>query len=315
MKALVAGSYDGSIALAVWRGEESSRFGMAYLGSSLALGVYGSEQMAMGDKDGISLGDAVTACASNSGAPVAPFMHDSLIKQEMLLCYLEAHIEQARSLEEANSPIGIVTSIMAPVRYRVEVVGMYDHSGATPMNVRIDAIRIANTILSKAYGLADKLFDSGSDLVFTSGTIHSDPEHESINKVSGYCEFSVDIRSHSLSERDIFEQRLLEIIRAEMDKTGANINANFLSRSDSVVSLDSSLQQGIERACSELCIFHKYMPSGAGHDAAVLAKAGVPTGLIFIPCRDGRSHCPEEYADPEHIALAADVIAKTIRNL
>jgi len=310
MRVLVADSYD-DIALAVWRGEESSRFGMAYLGSSLALGIYGNEQVAVKDKDRISLSDAVAACVHN---PDARIMHQAL-NQEMISCYLEAHIEQARSLESKGIPIGIVTGIRAPVRYMVEVVGRYDHSGATPMGLRIDANRVAANILAQAYRFADKLVGDDRDIVFTSGIIHSDSGSESINKVSGYCKFSVDIRSNEICERDFFEDKLLEIIRTEGEKTGAEINARLLSRSDPIPSLDHSLHQGIERACNELGVSCHYMPSGAGHDAAVLAKAGIPTGLIFIPCLNGRSHCPEEYASPEHVAIAADVLAQTIRNI
>lgn len=219
---------------------------------------------------------------------------------------IELHIEQGRVLFDAGLPIGLVTAIAAPRRYHIAVQGRADHSGATPMALRNDALAgAAELVLAvEAAGRAESEFGS----VATAGRIVNTPN--TMNTVPGRTELSVDTRAVLLASMDRMELS----IRRAADEIAAKRQLDI-----SVVCVDSGVPVTLsEPLCTELGeaaarlgIPYRRMVSGAGHDCMHFA-ALCDTALVFVPCHEGISHNPLERADHAPIAQGAVLIADCI---
>ena len=317
--------------LVVWRGEESASFNAACKGSQAAFGVC-DPGILRHTKGGLSLEQTITAqgfdpsCIAEGRPTLSPADVDNIA------AYLELHIEQAKRLQTDGIPIGVVSSIRGSVRLRVEVKGEANHSGGTPMGIRYRsdanlAMAYMQVEMNEACSYA---LEQGLDLVQTVGILNSDEEFNktrpmvktnSLTKVSPYGYFVVDIRSSSAAVLEDFSKQVKSIVKTKAKRYGVQAKISEVLRLAPVERLDPRVQASIEAACRDLKITFIEMPSGAIHDAAIVAsqkKSGgspIPVGMIFIPCRDGISHNPAEYADLEDLVRGTMLLSNVLYRL
>jgi len=216
-------------------------------------------------------------------------------------CYLELHIEQGRRLESEGVQIGAVTAIVGIYRYLVTVLGEASHAGATPMGLRSDALVKAAPLFTL---LPEWVRERNPEMVATIGQLELHPG--AANVVPGLCRFMVEVRSQRRADM-LHVRELLTAYAA--GREGWSV--------ETVVEKDATpcaprLIQGVADAAAAEGLSCIRMPSGAGHDAQSFAAAGVPTGMIFTPCRRGMSHSPEEWIEPVQAAQGCQVLLRTL---
>ena len=292
-----------SIEVLIFRAEESSRFGFATMGSKLLTGAATVDKLNKGGKKGdISFEEALRqwGCAPERAA-------EAVIAPGTYASFSELHIEQGKVLEEKGIDIGIVRNIAAPTRFKIHIQGMADHSGATPMGMRRDALVAAAKLILAVNEAAEDEKEHGT--VGTVGVVEVEPG--SINVVPGAVTLWVDVRGVEMASI----KRTLEDIQAEAenvavtDRVGVRIE---MLTSDSPVPLDEKLAVQTEGICKELSYSFLHMNSGAGHDAMHMAKIA-PTTMVFIPCKGGISHNPAEYASLEDICRGIIVLGNILK--
>ena len=282
-------------------GEESSRFGYSTLGSSLMAGeVQGKDLAHAADAQGTKLEDILASMGIYRNNLRSMRRDPSTIK-----AYLELHIEQGPILEAKKKPIGIVTSIAAPTRFRVVFTGQADHSGTTPMEMRRDALVAASELIVAVEKVCRRYshVEQGR-VVGTVGAMKIEPGV--INAIPGRAELSVDIRSISAEAK----KRVVRLVQAQIGEIARrrNIEAEILPlREEDPVPLDKRLVRLLKECCEVRNIAYEVMPSGAGHDAMQMAKIAA-AGMLFIPSRRGISHSPLEWSEPEDICLGAQLL-------
>lgn len=287
----------------VFAAEESSRFGIATVGSKAFAGTLPVAALQLQDKDGITLAEAM---ASRGLAPalIGEARYASPIK-----AFLELHIEQGKVLEKAGKAIGIVTGIAAPTRLRAILTGQADHSGATPMNLRQDALAAGAELILLVEQLACAEMAWGT--VGTTGIVKAEPGV--MNVIPGRVELGIDIRSISQDSK----QRVVDKLGREIEKIAARRGVAVeleIVGNDEPVQLPAAMAGRLQGICDKLQVDWMPMPSGAGHDAMHLAKLA-PTGMIFIPCRGGISHNPAEWAGIGDITAGTEVLLAAVRQL
>jgi hydantoinase/carbamoylase family amidase len=216
-------------------------------------------------------------------------------------CYLELHIEQGRRLESEGIQIGAVTAIVGIYRYLVTVEGEASHAGSTPMALRDDALVKAAPVFTL---LPEWVRDRNPEMVGTIGRVELFPG--ATNVVPGRCRFVVEVRSQRTEDM----VHLREILQGyAAGHSGWRVETIF--EKDGTRCAEQFVQAVTDAATAEglSCL---RMPSGAGHDAQSLAAAGVPTGMIFVPCRRGMSHSPEEWIEPAQGAQGCQVLLRTL---
>lgn len=286
--------------LTIFRAEESSRFGQWAIGSRGSLGQLTVEDLSATDQSNVPLWKAM----QEQGLTPENFSEPT-VDIDRITAFLEVHIEQGRVLDENNIPLGVVENIRAPVRHRVTVFGDFDHSGATPMNLRRDAIAGVAEMTSAIERIATEASAEG-DLVATVGEFV--PKESAINKVCGEVSFSMDIRSNDRPYREEIESTILDAIRSIAGDRDLELSISEIDRSDPV-ELDDSITDSLSDLATSLDINHRQLPSGGGHDAMNFQLAGVPTGMLFVPSIDGISHSPREETYSEAIHDAAVVLS------
>lgn len=289
--------------LAIFRAEESARFGQATVGSRGALGLLRVEDLSAQDQSGVPLWQAIQQAGFRPTN-----LSEPSIDVDRLTGYLELHIEQGRVLDETGDAVGVVTSIRAPVRYRVTVLGSDDHSGATPMGMRRDALAAAARLVSAVETIATEAAEEG-DVVATVGDI--DAPDGAMNKVCGEVTFPVDIRSNDVPHRDRVERRVLEVFEDLAAERDIELELEEVSRSDPV-ELDEDVLDRLDELAASTETTHRRLPSGGGHDAMNFQQVGVPTGMLFVPSVDGVSHSPREATRREAVRDATTVLARSV---
>ena len=291
--------------LIVFRGEESSRFGIHTMGSKVMSGVAGADAWrSVKDQGGTPLAQVLAA----RGLDLAR-LPEAVRRPGELKAFVEVHIEQCFVLEQAGIPIGVVEAIAAPIRLKLTVEGTASHSGATPMGKRRDALVTAAHLVLAVEDEARKRADRR--IVGTVGILQVFPG--ALNVVPGRAELWVDIRGideASLAETAAAVRAAATCIAAH---EGTRVTVDTLA-SDTPVPMDAAVVAAIEAACQRLGVSYQRMPSGAGHDAMNMARIA-PAGMIFIPCRGGISHNPDEYAAPADIVRGMDVLTETLYEL
>lgn len=293
-----------SIELIVFTSEEPTRFGVGCLGSRLLAGLLTLENLhRLGDAQDRSFEELRTAAgytASLGEVRLLPGCYD---------CFIELHIEQGPILESENISIGIVESIAAPSSLRVTIVGIGGHAGAVLMPERRDAL-LAGAEIALAVEQAARA--SGRiDTVGTTGVFRIEPG--AVNSIPHRAVLEIDLRDTDLAARD----HTLERIRGAIDEItrlrGVSAKVEIIN-ADPPALCESRLLQCVEDVCRELGVPAKRMVSRAYHDALFMAQL-CPITMIFIPCRDGISHRPDEYSSPEHIQTGVEVLAHTLQRL
>ncbi|WP_370800858.1 M20 family metallo-hydrolase [Veillonella parvula] len=296
--------HDHTIAVVSFMCEESGRFGNATLGSKAMRGELTLQDLHhLVDKQGISLYEAL------KGRNLNPDGIETMAYKRPVKSFTEIHIEQGKVLEHEQKTIGIVTGIAAPERFYVTIRGNADHSGATPMNLRHDALCGAAKIILGIEEIAS--MQEEPPVVGTVGIVEVTPG--AMNVIPGAVKLGVDIRSISKVARNSVVTLVKEFIDITAEKRGLSYTIETIAQ-DHPVEMHPAMIREIEEAIKSVGVEYMTMPSGAGHDAMHWAEA-IPTGMIFIPCRDGISHNPAEFAEMDDIVTGADVLDKVLRKL
>ena len=296
--------HDHTIAVVSFMCEESGRFGDATLGSKAMRGELTLQDLhRLVDKQGVSLYEAL------KGRNLNPDGIEEMEYIRPVKSFTEIHIEQGKVLEHEQKTIGIVTGIAAPERFYVTIRGNADHSGATPMNLRHDALCGASPIILGIEELAS--MQEVPPVVGTVGVVEVMPG--AMNVIPGAVKLGVDIRSISKAARNSVVTLVKEFIDITAEKRGLSYTIETIAQ-DHPVEMHPAMIREIEEAVKSVGVEYMTMPSGAGHDAMHWAEA-VPTGMIFIPCRDGISHNPAEFAEMDDIVTGAEVLDKVLRKL
>lgn len=281
--------------------EESARFGASTIGSMAMIGQFNEEYLTLVDVDGISLQTAMENC----GLDVKHIGQASRKKEEIKVFY-ELHIEQGPVLENENKQIGIATGIAAPTRYHLEIYGEAAHSGTTPMVLRKDALLGAAEI---ALSLEDAAHhEKAHETVATIGTC--EVIAGAMNVVPGKVELAVDIRSISKQSKENVVAVLKETMKEVERKRSLKIDVMELC-DDQPIQLNQDIVQSLVESCETLDLTYHKLPSGAGHDAMMMAKV-FPTGLIFVPSKDGLSHNKEEFTPIEQIVAGVTLLQEAM---
>ena len=296
--------HDHTIAVVDFMCEESGRFGNATLGSKAMRGELTLQDLHhLVDKQGISLYEAL------KGRNLNPDGIETMAYKRPVKSFTEIHIEQGKVLEHEQKTIGIVTGIAAPERFYVTIRGNADHSGATPMNLRHDALCGASKIILGIEEIAS--MQEEPPVVGTVGVVEVTPG--AMNVIPGAVKLGVDIRSISKVARNSVVTLVKEFIEITAEKRGLSYTIEPIAQ-DHPVAMHPAMIREIEEAVKSVGVEYMTMPSGAGHDAMHWAEA-VPTGMIFIPCRDGISHNPAEFTEMDDIVTGVEVLDKVLRKL
>jgi N-carbamoyl-L-amino-acid hydrolase len=283
--------------------EEPSDFGLSCIGSRSWAGVLSEADLARCLPSGLTLAsaiDSVGGSAERLGRPMRS--HDSVA------AYVELHIEQGLVLAERNAEIGVVTAIVGIRRHQVTIKGRSDHAGTTPMSLRHDALVGAADFIRAVDQIA-RLRPVESDyLVATVGKMSVEPN--AVNAVPGSVTMIVEARSTDEAALLRFEQELWQRIDGELQHRGLRLSISLLSQT-LPTGCSPFVQDKIQQAATAAGLRSTRLPSGAGHDGVFVARIA-PLGMIFVPCKEGRSHAPEEWAEPDDCAKGARVLAETL---
>lgn len=284
----------------VFLAEEPSPFGISTVGSRGMSGKLSKKLLAsLKDDQGRTLGMAIR----EMGGDLVK-IGEARRSSDDVLAYLELHIEQGSFLFSRGIPIGIVTGIAGISRGKIEVIGRSDHPGTTSMEVRRDALVAGSEVI-----LALEKVSKGLDgVIGTVGKIEVYPN--SLNVIPGIVTLGMEMRS----PQEILLDQAVSLFKAELDrirdKRGITINLETAVTMRPVI-FESKMVERIGGICESLNIPYSKMASGAGHDASRMAEV-VPTGMIFVPSKDGKSHCPEEWSEFENLCLGTEVLANTV---
>ncbi len=293
-----------SIELILFTSEEPTRFGIGCLGSRLLSGTLDpARAAALSDGDGASL-DQVRAAAGFSG-PLAAVA----LPGDSYHAFVELHIEQGPLLERAGIPLGIVTAIAAPATLKFEIEGEGGHAGAVLMPNRRDAFLAAAEI-----ALAVEAAAKGTGAIDTVGTVGvCEIFPGAVNSIPSLVRILADVRDTDLARRDA----VLAIIQQRAEGLAAARRVGLRSQ---VLNADApaeaaALVVDALRSSAEACgLPYQTMVSRAYHDSLFMARVA-PAGMLFIPCRAGVSHRPDEYAAPDDLERGVLVLAATLNFL
>jgi hydantoinase/carbamoylase family amidase len=289
----------------VFAAEESSRFGFSTIGSSAMAGGSDPDRLlALTDRDGERLGEILARFGITRDDVVAVRRAPGEIGH-----YLELHIEQGRVLVEEGKRLGVVRSIAAPCRLKVSYRGRADHSGATPMHLRRDALAGAARLVAAVEDVCAA--PRATPVVGTVGVIDAKPG--AMNVIPGEATLWIDLRSTSLADRTACRDAVLAEARRLAEARGLQLEVTTLME-DAPVPMAAEVTELLAGVCAEQAIDHLVMDSGAGHDAMQMA-AIARAGMLFIPCREGISHNPREWTSTEEIALGAEVLLQATLRL
>ena len=286
--------------------EEPSDYGLSRVGSRALTGDLSAAMLAYESPAGSTLAEGIAAVGGDPAALDRP-----LLKKGDFAAFVELHIEQGPVLEKESLSIGVVTDIVGITRVDLAFSGQADHAGTTPMDIRKDALVAASRTVSAADEEARKWLDKREYVVATVGKLDVKPNGS--NVVPGRVDLTLEVRSSSDAVAQSIVERVCATGQAAADRLGVAFASVPVSFSPAAVCA-AEVQKIIEAACRQANTSYKFMASGAGHDAACMSKI-CPTGMIFIPCLDGRSHCPEEWATKEQLAIGAQTLYDSIKLL
>lgn len=282
-----------SLMMIAWMNEEGSRFAPGMMGSELFAGTRAlNEVLPVRDADGISVGEALktvhNAFPDLERRPLGFPLH----------AYVEPHIEQADRLQAANAVIGVVTGIQGKKTYDIQIRGREAHAGTEPMDQRQDAVKIFARMAAQMHAImADDPI-----VKFTIGRVEVFPNAPSV--VPSKVTFRIDLRHPDNAVLDTFGTRVEEIAQACAAPCELTITRLVDAPSNG---FDEGLRSVIRNSARTHEFPEMDVLSAAGHDARHMAPL-TRSAMIFIPCRDGISHHPDEWAIPEHAAAGASVL-------
>jgi len=293
-----------SIELLIFTAEEPTRFGIGCLGSRLLSGTLSPDAARkLTDKDGATV-DEVRRAAGFGGE-----LEEVKLPSSYYRAFAELHIEQGPLLERDHIPLGIVTKIAAPASLRVLIEGSGGHAGGVLMPDRHDALCAAAELILAIESAART---SGAiDTVATVGICEVFPG--AVNSIPSQVRLSVDVRDTDLKRRDAVAQALETAARVISAKRQISIHTELLN-ADPPGDCAPIVIDALSRSCKKHGLSFRSMVSRAYHDSLFIGRVA-PVAMLFIPCRNGYSHRPDEYAAPDDIARGTLVLAETLAAL
>ncbi|MBA8910542.1 M20 family metallo-hydrolase [Aminobacter ciceronei] len=286
------------VEVVIWNNEEGARFSPTTMGSGVHAGALPLDQ--------------ALAARDTNGKRVDEELARSLEKLGQLFRiglgtessgYIEAHIEQGPVLEASNTPIGVVTGIQGIIQLQVTVSGEEAHAGTTPRSRRRDALFTALDLIADLRALTT---DPDDEVRFTVGRLSVLPGAP--NTVPSNVVFTIDLRHPSEKILETIHAQIIEV--AATFRTSCHIDA-VTTLASPPVCFDADIRSLIETSATSLHLKSAAIASGATHDAKFMGPL-CPTGMIFIPCRDGISHNEKEWAEFEHMVAGADVLLRAV---
>jgi N-carbamoyl-L-amino-acid hydrolase len=293
-----------SIELLVFTSEEPTRFGIGCLGSRLLSGTMSADAARrLADNEGTSLEEV------RRNAGLMGQLEDVKLADGFYKAFVELHIEQGPLLERQNVPLGIVTQIAAPASLRISVEGAGGHAGGVLMPDRRDALCASAELI---LAIENAARSSGAvDTVATVGICEVFPG--AVNSIPSRVQLSVDIRDTSLERRDAAMRTIDAARRSIAAKRQVTIQEERLN-ADAPAQCDPKLVETLSRSCIKHRQTFIPMVSRAYHDSLFMSRIA-PVAMLFIPCRNGYSHRPDEYASREHIERGVVILAETLAGL
>jgi N-carbamoyl-L-amino-acid hydrolase len=296
----------------VWCNEEGAAYNSGLDGSSAAAG-----HVAPGDLNkvwnGVKKSDAIRKVGGNperiGEATLRPAgLNPAGLNAGAFRCYLELHIEQGGTLEQAGIPIGVVEGIVAIDRYEVEIQGFANHAGTTPMPQRQDALLAASYL---TVAVNETVRREPGRQVGTVGQLAVSPNVPNI--VPGSVQLTIELRDLSSQKIAGLAGEIRARAKEIAQQTRTEITMRPAAHHDEALATPE-IQKAIEAACGRLGFESRRLPSGAGHDAQMMATVG-PMGMIFVPSVGGISHSPKELSRWEDCTRGADVLLETVRQM
>ncbi len=279
--------------------EEGSRFPYAFWGSKNLVGLATKEDVEnIADFNGVPFVDAMREAGFN-------FRDESKAFREDLKTFVEIHIEQGNVLENEGKDIGIVHSIVGQRRFTIEVAGVANHAGTTPMGYRKDALVAASQMIQE---VVNKAKEHGDPLVATVGKMEVKPNI--VNVVPGNVLFTLDVRHTEKNMLVMFTDELKMIINRIAAESGIEVKIDMWMDEDPIL-MDKHVVEAIEKQLKAKGLNYKMMHSGAGHDSQIIAPI-VPTAMIFVPSKAGISHNPLEYTSPEELVMGVKALIDSL---
>jgi hydantoinase/carbamoylase family amidase len=287
VRAAARGTPERTLAVVAFRDEEGSRFGRGLFGSRALCGALASDDPDQRDPAGTTVREALAALGLEPPDPAgwlgpAP------------AAFVECHVEQGAVLAGRGAPLGVATAVVGVARGVAEFTGLARHAGTTPMDARSDALCAAAEFVLRVRDAA-----RGVDgAVATVGVLAVEPG--AVNVVPARVRASVDVRAP--------DRERLDAVLAALPEAGVHVTEP--------VPMAPGPTGALREAIDDAGVPVAELASGAGHDAMVLAAAGVPTGLLFVrSLANGASHCPEEETSGDDVTLAVGVLARALRRL
>ena len=285
------------LAAAFFTNEEGSRFPPDMMGSlCYAGGLTVEEAMSATDADGATVGDELDRIGYRGPMPCpgpAPY------------AFVELHIEQGPVLERDGMRIGAVTGVQGISWTEVHITGQSNHAGTTPMSMRRDAGLAAGELVVAVRRIATEM---GGTQVGTVGALRLHPDL--VNVVAARARLIVDLRNTDDDDLQSAERRLLAEVKRIAESEAVDIDTKWVARFEPVV-FDPRVVDLVESTASSLGLSVRRMPSGAGHDAQIMAEV-CPAGMVFVPSVKGISHNPAEHTEPDDLMAGANVLLNTV---
>lgn len=284
--------------------EEGGRFGAGVFGSRAMTGQVTYEDLVKNkDEAGISMAEAFEAFGFDPKR-----IGEAARKAEEIKAFIELHIEQGPVLENDKIDVGIVESVVGIREFKVLIKGRPDHAGTTPMTMRKDALCAAAEVIAE---LPEYAKQAGEGTVATVGVLNIKPG--AANIVPGEVTFTVDIRSGHTSAIQVVYDKIEKKLNDLVLLKGVQFEIEMLL-SVEPVTMSNDLVKILKKQATQNQFSYKMMTSGAGHDAMIMASL-TASGLIFVPSKDGRSHCKEEWTDYDALQKGIELICHSIIEL
>jgi ureidoglycolate amidohydrolase len=293
-----------SIELLIFTSEEPTRFAIGCLGSRLLSGTLSVDAARkLTDNDGATLDEV------RSGAGFLGELEQVKLPTSYYKAFIELHIEQGPLLERQQTPLGIVTKIAAPASLRVLIEGSGGHAGGVLMPERKDALCAAAELI-----LAIENAARTSGAIDTAATVGiCDVFPGAVNSIPSRVRLSVDVRDTDLERRDKVVRTIETTCHSISAKRQVSIHVELLN-ADAPADCAPAIIEALSRSCRKHALTFLPMVSRAYHDSLFIARIA-PVAMLFIPCRNGYSHRPDEYAAPEDIVRGTLVLAETLAAL
>lgn len=282
--------------------EEVSIFGVSCVGSRGMSGTRPADWLAR-ESDGVTLEQGIASVGGDTRRQA---------QRDDIKAFLELHIEQGPVLQDEKLDVGVVTAIAGITRIEIVVDGRADHAGTTPMGSRKDALTTASWIALGVEELGKALASGEHHFAATVGEFEMSPN--AANVVPARVRMLIDARAELREDMERFIDELDKGVVAIGEKTGVSVSIPRLVSDNPPTPGDADLIEVLEAACETAGARHRRMASGAGHDTAWMSRI-TKSAMIFVPCVDGRSHSPDEFATTEDIALGAAVLLDAVRAL